>query len=148
MMNAEQSALVYASLGLRVIPLYGRSKTPRIERWTERASIDPECVTKWFTMWPDSNVAIVTGGGIIALDVDPRHGGTKSLKKLLRDRSLPPTAQAITGSGGQHFLFRVDPALGDPQYRRASAGYRRGARAAVARSGTQRPSGTWPSIRR
>jgi hypothetical protein len=110
-MNNEQFALVYASLGLRVIPLYETSKTPRIERWAERASADPEQITRWFECWPDSNVVILTGGGIIALDVDVRNGGMKSFKTLLKGRQLPETAEAITGTGGRHFLFRVDPAL-------------------------------------
>jgi hypothetical protein len=106
-----RQALDYAALGLRVIPLYGRSKTPRIERWPERGTVDKETITTWFERWPDSNIAILTGGDLIALDVDVRNGGRGSFRKLMKGRRMPQTAQALTGSGGSHYLFRVDPEL-------------------------------------
>jgi hypothetical protein len=73
-------ALGYAELGLCVVPLYPRSKSPRLDRWPERATADPGTIEHWWGMWPESNLAIVTGNGIIALDIDLRSGGTKSPK--------------------------------------------------------------------
>jgi hypothetical protein len=48
------------------------------------ATKDPETIRRWWTAYPKANVAIATGeiSGIVVLDVDPRHGGHKSLKKL------------------------------------------------------------------
>jgi hypothetical protein len=105
------TALGYAALGLRVIPLGKRSKRPWMERWPERASRDPDQVVRWFERSPESNIGIVTGGGVIGLDIDRRNGGTSSFKKLLDGRSLPFTAHARTGSGGDHYLFRVHPGI-------------------------------------
>jgi putative DNA primase/helicase len=101
-------ALRYAALGFRVVPLHRRSKSPILKRWPERATTDPDTIIKWFGIsWPEANLTIVLGEGTFALDVDVRHRGRSSLKKLTRSRRLPETAQAITGSGGKHFLFKV-----------------------------------------
>lgn len=106
------AALEYAALGLRVIPLYDRSKKPRIEKWQKKATIDTDTISGWFEQWPDSNVGIAGGLGLVILDVDPKNGGTQSLKSLLAEHGLLPlTAEARTGSGGSHFFFRVDPLL-------------------------------------
>jgi hypothetical protein len=107
-----EAALEYASLGLRVIPLHDRSKLPRIKRWQKAASTVQPVIEGWFKKWPDANLGIATGMGIIALDVDLGSGGTESLARLLTEHGpLPETAEALTGSGGSHYLFRVDPAL-------------------------------------
>ncbi len=103
------AALEYAALGLRVIPLHG--KNPILERWPERATSDPSRIVKWFETWHDENLGIVTGDGLLVVDVDPRNGGRRSIRKLTQGREWPMTATALTGSGGHHYLFRVDPAL-------------------------------------
>src|SRR4051812_25147209 len=77
-----QDALGYAATGLRVIPLHESSKPPRIERWPERGTDDPETIIKWFESWPDSNLGVLTGDGLLALDVDRRNGGMKSFGEL------------------------------------------------------------------
>jgi hypothetical protein len=82
-----------------------------MKRWPERATYDPGQIVRWFENAPDSNIGIATAKGFIALDVDPRNNGHDSLKKLLTRRKLPLTARAITGSGGEHYLFRVGPSL-------------------------------------
>src|SRR4051812_10202322 len=92
-------ALIYAALSIRVIPLGRRRKKPWMERWPERGTCDPDQIIAWFERWPDDNIGILTGRGLIVLDVDPRNGGKKSLGKLLGRRKLPTTAHARTGSG-------------------------------------------------
>jgi hypothetical protein len=55
---------------------------------------------------PDANIGGATGA-IVAVDVDPRHGGDAALSKLeARHGALPRTWRAITGSGGAHIYFR------------------------------------------
>ncbi len=103
------AALEYASLGFRMIPLAG--KTPFLERWTQRGTTCPHQLISWFEAWPDKNLGILTGDGFIVLDVDPKNGGTRSFRKFLIGRRLTDTATALTGSGGHHYLFKVDPAL-------------------------------------
>jgi hypothetical protein len=105
-----EAALEYAEMGLRIVPLGVKSKKPRIKGWPERASTDPGTIVDWFRQWPGSNVGILTGGGLIAVDVDPRNGGKASFRKLTKGRRLPETAEAMTGSRGRHYLFRAAPA--------------------------------------
>jgi hypothetical protein len=73
------------------------------------ASRDTRAVERWFANGGRLNLGIVTGAasGIIALDVDPRHGGDETLAALERDHGdLPPTWRFLTGRGGEHILFR------------------------------------------
>src|SRR5690242_20297320 len=99
------NALDYADLGLRVVPLDG--KRPLLKRWTRRASSNPAVVARWFgSEFPNANLGIATGRGLIALDVDPRNGGDSSFQQLVRRRRLPLTAHALTGGGGAHYVFR------------------------------------------
>jgi hypothetical protein len=52
---------------------------------------------------------VLTGkkSGIVVLDVDPRHGGKRTLGELQkRYGRLPETLVSKTGGGGQHYFFR------------------------------------------
>ncbi|HET7077131.1 MAG TPA: bifunctional DNA primase/polymerase [Chloroflexia bacterium] len=84
-------------------------KHPRIAGWTDatagQASNDPAIVETWISRWPWLNLGLATGRGILALDIDPAHGGLAWLKTW--QQLLPPTTQQITGSGGIHLLYRV-----------------------------------------
>src|SRR5215210_1785112 len=77
-----REALGLAELGLRVIPLWPRGKKPRIRRWQERGTSDPRTIRGWFTGRPDDNLGLLTGGGIVALDVDVDAGGFESFALL------------------------------------------------------------------
>jgi hypothetical protein len=63
---------------------------------------------RWFG-WPNVNVGIATGAvsGIVALDVDPAHGGEESLARLEKEHgALPATRTVKTGGGGRHLYFK------------------------------------------
>ena len=48
------------------------------------ATRDEKQIRAWWKRWPDANIGIPTGAiSFIVLDVDPRHGGDESLRKLL-----------------------------------------------------------------
>ena len=110
-------AIEYASLGLRVIPLLDRSKKPRMKDWLRRGTTQDKIIIEWFSKWPESNIGILTGNDLVALDLDPDKGGVESFSRLVgrgkssRLRNVPFTSIAHTGSGGYHYLFRVDPGL-------------------------------------
>jgi P4 family phage/plasmid primase-like protien len=73
------------------------------------ATTDPSQIKKWWEKWPNANIGIAAGEGsdIIVVDIDPRHNGTKTLKKLeARLGPLPKTVTAHTGGGGQHRFFK------------------------------------------
>ncbi len=102
-------ALHYRSLGLSVIPIKPRSKTPVINSWREYQNRLPteDEIRQWWTQNPNAGIAIITGkiSGFVVLDLDAKHNRSS---KELRDSglSLPPTACARTGGGGEHFLYK------------------------------------------
>ena len=114
----------YRSLGLTPIPLYGYNegacscgatactsagKHPRVKRQTAIEATEDKWQS-WIKVWPDMNIGILTGSdtGIFVVDIDPRHGGDKSLAALeAKFGKFPATAVATTGGGGIHYLFRA-----------------------------------------
>jgi hypothetical protein len=84
------------------------AKHPRTDHGLKDASTDSATIHKWWSRWPDANVAIVTGkaSGVIALDIDPRHQGIDSLATWEQQHgAFPPTLESETGGGGLHKLF-------------------------------------------
>ena len=122
--SLAQAALTDAGRGWFVIPLHGvvdghctcpnggkcssPGKHPRIKDWQQRASTDPKQIDEWWTRWPDANIGIVTGkiSGLLVIDVDPRHGGNKSLDDLFKKHGKPKTYVVGTGGGGLHLYFQ------------------------------------------
>jgi hypothetical protein len=103
-----EEALTLGSLGLRVLPVREASKKPRQRRWQDKATSDQRAIKKWPRGWRQGNLGMATGRGVIAVDVDRKNGGLETLKQLTAMHGpFPPTAEALTGSGGLHFLFRV-----------------------------------------
>lgn len=112
--DTMEAALSYAAVGLRVFPCKPRGKTPLTSDGLKSATTDPDTIRAWWAQWPDANVAIRTGpeSGVAVLDIDPRHGGSRTLEQLERRHGrLPRAPQALTGSGGMHLYFAY-PAAG------------------------------------
>ena len=66
-------------------------------------------VSRWWAMWPDANIGLATGDGVVVLDVDPDHGGDETLRELEREHGeLPVTVEALTGGGGRHLFFATN----------------------------------------
>jgi hypothetical protein len=87
-------------------------KHPRTKHGHKDASVDPEQIALWCRSWPNANVGVVTGRGLLVLDEDPRHGGDKSLAELVRRFDpLPVTPTVRTGGGGHHYYFASSDAL-------------------------------------
>lgn len=103
---------------LPIFPLRPRGKAPLIGadrggRGCHDATTNPEKVRQWWTQWPDANIGIATGGGIVVLDIDIDHDGGKfgdeSLSQLEDEHGLlPDTWEALTGRGGRHIYFGCD----------------------------------------
>jgi hypothetical protein len=57
---------------------------------------------------PGGQLAVRTGtvSGLVGVDVDPAHGGLRSLSALMADRLVPRTLHVHTGSGGLHLYYR------------------------------------------
>lgn len=127
-MNMLPAALAYAQkLGWPVIPLHSikdghctcnrvacknQGKHPLghlVPNGLKDASVDPDVITRWWRDSPWANIAVVTGAqsGLAVLDVDTLKGGDESLFEIQETHGqLPETVMAITGSGGNHYLFK------------------------------------------
>lgn len=107
-------ALWYAENGFGVFPLGARSKKPitahGVNDWTD----SPEDVRAWWDAHPECNIGIACGtpsGGLLALDFDvsDNKDGMATLREWEKVHGeLPETAEAITGGGGRHLLYRTD----------------------------------------
>lgn len=117
------AALDYAARGWAVFPCHSihgagcschrvdcssPGKHPRIGGGLTAASTDPEAIRRWWRQWPSANVAIRTGAasGLVVVDIDPDHGGARTLDELVRRHGEIPDGPIVrTGSGGTHLFF-------------------------------------------
>lgn len=128
-MNLREGALQYAErLKWAVVPLHnivegkcscGRNpqckspgKHPRTLHGIKDATTDLDKINNWWDMWPEANIGVATGeiSGFIAVDIDPRNGGTETIEKLEGENSpLNIDVHALTGGGGLHILYKYPP---------------------------------------
>jgi hypothetical protein len=111
--NFTRVALAYAGeLGWPVFPCNGKLPAiPKDEGGNGHldATIDERRIQAWGRRFPDANIAIACDerSGLLALDVDPRASGDDELAELERENGeLPHTITALSGGGGQHYLFK------------------------------------------
>lgn len=129
--SRQSYALRYGAAGLPVFPLHwiirdesgprcscsdadcrSPGKHPLTPNGVKDASCDPLVLTASWTRWPDANIGLAMGSasGMFAVDVDTRYGGDATLDDLLQKHgAFPDTVNAMTGGGGQHYLFKFDP---------------------------------------
>ena len=121
LLNCAAAAARYTRAGLRVLPIHtctsgscscGRAacaspgKHPRLQNGVYGASADTLIVADWWNDWPDANIGIATGAGIIVIDVDGPEGEGSLAKIEAIHGPLPLTKQVQTGHG-RHFYLRV-----------------------------------------
>lgn len=120
----QHAALRYAEQGWPVFPCHHPTPTgcschnhdctsigkhPRIQRGLHAATTDPAAIDAWWTKWPTANIGLRTGtpSGLLVIDIDPRHGGDRSLDQLIsRHGPIPVTRTITTPSGGLHLYYR------------------------------------------
>jgi len=108
------TALKYAKMGMRVIPVAYGAKNPIIKDWANQASDAPDTLSQWFSGAP-TNIGITTGkrSGIIVIDIDNKDGADGRLSvadfEAKSGSYLPPTVTARTQSGGVHLFFQYPP---------------------------------------
>lgn len=112
-------ALAFASVGIRVFPVWPLTKIPQIPEWQQRATSKYDSIEEWFSSG-DANIGVATGateGGyeLVVVDIDTKNGavGFKGLEELETTLAkLPETLTAVTPSGGEHRYYRVRQGLG------------------------------------
>ena len=118
-------ALAYAARGWRVFPIYecratgtqcacgnrkctSPGKHPRVKNGFKDATVDQIAVRAWWRQWPEANVGIATGAGLMVVDIDPRHGGDDTIDALREELGAwPDTVEALTGGGGRHIYLAL-----------------------------------------
>jgi hypothetical protein len=105
-------ALAYASIGWQVFPLEPKTKRPlgqMVPRGMLDATVEPETIGAWWRRAPDAGIGIaLSQSGLVAIDVDPRNGGTETFDQLQAEHgSLRSDVMAFTGGGGEHHVFVV-----------------------------------------
>jgi Bifunctional DNA primase/polymerase, N-terminal/Primase C terminal 1 (PriCT-1) len=107
-------ALHHASQGFFVFPVVSNGKVPAIPK--ERggrgcldATWDVGRIERFWAEYPDANIGIATGNGLLVIDVDPRksEGWLESLNSL----ELPPTF-AVKTPNGWHLYFSMPRTAG------------------------------------
>ena len=119
-----EPALTLARFGFKVFPLHtpdasgacschkdcgSVGKHPRTINGVTGATGDAAQIAQWFEQWPDANIGLATGAdsGVFVVDVDPRHQGDDTLKRLQEQHGkFPEKVWASTGGGGWHLYFR------------------------------------------
>jgi hypothetical protein len=92
-------------------------KHPITKNGFKAATTDRHVIVQWLDEWIGPNLGIPTGGPaqLVVIDVDPLHGGDRTLAELeSRFGKLPRTFTVRTGSGGRHLYFsmlRVEPPI-------------------------------------
>ena len=82
-------------------------KHPATDSGINDASSDPELIAALFSGRAGANVGLRTGrgSGVCVIDIDPRHGGLSSLRKLEAEHGkFPDTREHATG-GGTHLCY-------------------------------------------
>jgi bifunctional DNA primase/polymerase-like protein/AAA domain-containing protein/primase-like protein len=120
------AALEYVAHGVRVFPVWGvtddggcrcggaecknTGKHPLgrlAPNGFKDATTDEAQIREWWEQEPNANIGTPTETRVV-LDVDPRHGGDKTLAALEgRYGALPVTALIFTGGGGRHYHFAM-----------------------------------------
>ena len=117
----RDAALDYAARGIQVLPIWSTMPyrgrlvcacarlnckspakhpiAPMVRRGLNDATTDPARIDIFWRSFPDANVGAAMGR-IVAIDIDPRHGGDVAALG-----PLPVTWRAATGGGGEHLYF-------------------------------------------
>jgi len=99
-MSCLAAAEQYLSRGWHPIPCRPREKVSVI-RWRDYQDRAPTLaeVRQWWSAWPTANVAIVTGRGVVVVDLDG-----DGAEALLADHgiALPPDAPRVRTGHGEH----------------------------------------------
>jgi hypothetical protein len=114
-----EAALAYSRMRWRIFPCHsivnGRctcgkadckspGKHPRIKEGFRAATDDEATIRGWWTRYPDANIGVATGGGLVVIDIDGPEGFREFQALIKANGALPATLVAQTGRGN-HLVF-------------------------------------------
>lgn len=97
-------ALQYAGRGWKIFPLQGKIPFKGTQGFKD-ATTDPAIIEAWWARWPQANIGIATGNGLVVLDIDGPEGLAELKALIARHGPLPATLAVRTGNG-IHLYFR------------------------------------------
>jgi hypothetical protein len=120
-----RAALAYAAEGLRVFPLHSMrgskwacscgtpcdspGKHPRTLNGCKDATTDRHQIGAWWREWPDANIGVATGDGLLVIDLDGDEGCVALAEVCEAHGQLPITRYVRTGrEGGFHLWYRAE----------------------------------------
>lgn len=113
--TVRDSAQAYARDGWAVVPVHhptpkgcscGRStcdsvgKHPRTKNGFKDATTDLKTIERWWRKWPEANIGMPAGDGLVVIDIDGEVG-----EEQARVLDLPPTSEVRTGRG-RHLYYK------------------------------------------
>ncbi len=113
-------ALQLAGRGWRIFPVHttvsgacscGRAcgkdagKHPRIKAWQKEASTDAGKIHRWWKRWPQANIGLATGQGLVVVDIDGPDELATLQAAVTRYGPLPAASTVRTGRG-MHLYFK------------------------------------------
>lgn len=111
-MTHLEAALAYAAQGIPVFPLAPLEKKPMLAGGAgfKDATTDPYLIQQWWGTRPDANIGVPNGlaSGTWVLDIDPRNDANNAWDKFVERYGEPLTRTIRTGSGGKHYVFKLD----------------------------------------
>ncbi len=106
--SLADAALEYAAHGWPIFPCIGKQPAIAGGGGFKSASCNVLQVAEWWDEYPNANIGWALPVGWFAVDVDTKTNGPASLLELQRKHEpLPFTLRAITGSGGEHWVFSL-----------------------------------------
>lgn len=107
-----KAALRYVAQGWRVIPVSTATKVPLTKDWPGRATRNKGTVRRTWGDHPEVGVGIVTGDGLVVIDLDVKNGvdGPGNWLEFLRQNGIELEETPVrvrTRSGGTHLYYRV-----------------------------------------
>jgi len=96
--------------GFNIFPLLPNSKDPATPHGFKDATDNIEQFIKLLNGKTDFNIGLAMGSGVIAIDVDPRNGGSETYSEIMVDHQIPDTVRSMTGGEltGMHLFFSVN----------------------------------------
>lgn len=113
MTDCVTAAYKFAKRGIPIFPV-AVDKRPLTRRGFHEATTDTAVLARWFSRWPEANIAIPTGkpSGIVVLDLDVapdgHPAGAESLRVLegTQSQQVPETLTVKTPRGGEHLYLK------------------------------------------
>lgn len=115
-MDFLEQALIYCSMGFKIIPLKPMSKEAFTPHGVYDATDNLEQIKEWASQISSANMGLGCGpeSGVCVLDVDKHHGGDKKLADLIKKNGdFPKCPMSLTPRGGNHLFFAYDKRVGN-----------------------------------